>query len=70
MSDRIEIRTLTDIAALSPDEFMRFLPDLVIWHSLAHEALDLGAYEATMIWVDDGKNELLPSVIEVTNGKA
>lgn len=53
MNEKI-ITTLEDIAKLTPDEFERFLPDLLEWYKLKQH------YPSPLTpphlhWVDDGK---------------
>jgi hypothetical protein len=56
-----EIRTLMDFLALTQEERVRFIPDLLTW-AAAIDALnadeELKAYvpeEPYVIWIDDGK---------------
>lgn len=55
--------TLAEIAALTPEEFGRMLPDFVIWHryaSAAHIAAETVSQGFT--WIDDGRPGELHSV--------
>ncbi len=61
MSNQREIKTIADIAELTPDEFERFIPDLILWHStLGQIQSQLGCelQEVGLLWLDDGANEL------------
>jgi hypothetical protein len=61
------IKTLNDIAALSPDEFTRFIPDLIVWHEFAKEALSVGFALDGLEWNDDGRQGVITHV-DVTVG--
>lgn len=64
------IRTLRDIAQLTPDEFQRFLPDFAAWHEFAHAAEQMGfAYSTGMQWVDDEKAGVITHVDLTHDGK-
>ena len=64
------IRTLRDVAQLTPDEFQRFLPDFAAWHEFAHEAEQIGfAYSPGMQWIDDGRAGVVDHVDLTHNGK-
>jgi hypothetical protein len=58
------IKTLQDIAQLTPDEFQRFLPDFVVWHTYAQQAIKTGLLCNGINWTDDGEPGL--SYISVT----
>ena len=63
MSNKIKIEKMSDIAALTPEQFERFLPDLKTWHEYVRKPefqAIIDVLPATaMIWFDDGKNDML-----------
>lgn len=64
MTKHHEFTKLAEIAALTPEEFGRMLPDFVIWHryaSAAHIAAETVSHGFT--WIDDGRPGELHSVI-------
>jgi hypothetical protein len=62
-----EIATLQDIAALTTEEFQRFLPDLIAWHCFAKKAQLMGFASPSMQWRDDGKPGVI-SGVTITEG--
>jgi len=56
------IKTASDIAALTADEFVRFVPDLILWHRCMREVVAVAGDAASegcgILWTDDGVNEL------------
>lgn len=56
------IKTTSDIAALTADEFERFIPDLILWHRCMREVVAVAGDAAHdgcgILWTDDGVNEL------------
>lgn len=64
------ITTMADIANLTPDEFERFLPDLILWHNMATEAKKrIGDVlnEQTLQWTDDGQVECNELTLEFSD---
>lgn len=57
---------LTDLLALSPQEFDRFLPDLMAWFAFSKIIHDSGGEVERMLWIDDGRPGELDRV-EVTD---
>ncbi len=61
------IKTTDDILALSPEQFGRFLPDLVAWYELSKSAMETGLITGSVLrWLDDGKPGEIHSVDFVT----
>jgi len=51
-----EIGHITDLLALSEDEFARMLPDLCVWWRVAKSLQGIeGATNTGFVWIDDGK---------------
>lgn len=69
MNDERNLETLVDLLALKPDEFARFLPDLIVWYQFGREMQTLGAEVVSMKWRDDGRPSEIHSVIaHITEG--
>lgn len=66
MSEK-RIQTLADIAALTPDEFERFLPDLIAWHGVSTAISAIGATSLSLNWCDDGRPGIM-TYIDLTVG--
>jgi hypothetical protein len=62
MTKEHKLETLVDVLALTPDEFARFLPDLMVWHQFGREAQALGCEILGMKWRDDGRSGEIHSV--------
>jgi hypothetical protein len=62
MNDERRLETLVDLVKLTPDEFARFLPDLIVWYQFGREMQTLGAEVTGMRWRDDGKPGEIHSV--------
>jgi hypothetical protein len=62
MTAEHKIETVTDMLKLTPEEFTRFLPDLVTWYFFAQEMKGAGAKVASLTWRDDGKPGEIHSV--------
>jgi nitroreductase len=62
MTTEHKIETILDVLKLSPEEFARFLPDLVAWHEIGREMQAIGAEMTGMVWRDDGKPGEIHSV--------
>jgi hypothetical protein len=62
-----EISTLQDIAALTTEEFQRFLPDLIAWHCFAKKAQEMGFASPSMQWCDDDDPGVI-SGVTITEG--
>jgi hypothetical protein len=51
-----DIKHITDLLALDEDEFVRLLPDLMVWWKAAKAIQDIdGAVNTGFVWIDDGK---------------
>jgi len=57
-----QIHTMQDIANLTPDEFERFLPDLITWHKVAGEFAKIGFANPGMQWQDDDRPGVVTNV--------
>lgn len=55
MTKSHKFTTLAEIAALTPEEFGRMLPDFVLWHSYASTGHTVGLVALGFDWIDDGK---------------
>jgi hypothetical protein len=55
MTAEHKIETILDMLKLSPEEFARFLPDLVAWYGLGRATQELGGKMLGMTWRDDGR---------------
>jgi hypothetical protein len=62
MTAEHKIETVLDMLKLSPEEFARFLPDLVTWYAFGQEMKAIGGQVTTLIWYDDGKPGEIHSV--------
>ena len=58
----IKIETIQDIANLTPEQFKRFIPDLIKWHELIYHFSKLGLKSPGMRWIDDGKHGEINSI--------
>ena len=67
MSKEHKIHTVLDMLALSEDEFLRMVPDLITWYSWCKTAPE-GANPTGFRWVDDGKPGEVHSVMATING--
>ncbi|MEJ5030086.1 hypothetical protein [Comamonas sp. MYb69] len=62
------IKTMYDIPKLTADEFVRFIPDLIAWHSVAHSIAELADCPVddlnvnALIWTDDGRPGVVTSI--------
>jgi hypothetical protein len=55
MTQEHKLDTLVDLLKLTPDEFARFLPDLMVWHRFGRDAQVLGMEVIGLKWRDDGR---------------
>jgi hypothetical protein len=62
MTAEHKIETILDMLKLSPEEFARFLPDLVTWYAYGQEIKALGGELTGMVWRDDGREGEIHSV--------
>jgi hypothetical protein len=51
------IASLLDMLKLSPEEFARMVPDLILWHAICHSVKNVPDVEPSgrFEWHDDGK---------------
>ena len=68
MSEK-QIRTMQDIANLTPEELERFLPDLIVWHKVAGELSQFGFSVPGMQWKDDGRPGIVTHVDVIIGDK-
>ena len=57
-----EIRSINDLLQFDDEQFARMLPDLVLWHRMMRDIMELGAEPEAMAWIDDGKPGQLHSM--------
>lgn len=62
MTKEHKLETLVDLLTLTPDEFARFLPDLLAWYAFGQEMKALGGELTWMVWRDDGREGEIHSV--------
>ena len=55
MTKEHKLDTLVDLLKLTPEEFARFLPDLIVWYQSGRELQALGGEMTGLIWRDDGR---------------
>ena len=73
-----DLSRVQDMANLTPEEFMRMLPDLKAWYAFARFVKDSepSAVSHTFLWRDDGNAGVVTSVAvngvecDLTGGKA
>lgn len=66
MSTTYKLETLADILSLSPEEFFRMLPDLVVWYEFSKQFPPIdGLTKNGFLWTDDGVNEV--THVQLTN---
>lgn len=73
MTQPIKIETVSDILKLTNAEFERFLPDFKLWFYATKDVAELiqlppDSLGGSMIWTDDGKNELTSLTICAEDG--
>lgn len=62
------VKTMRDISKLTPEEFGRFIPDLIAWHSVAHAMAEFAECPVddlnvnALIWTDDGRPGVVTSI--------
>lgn len=62
------IKTMYDISKLTADEFVRFIPDLIAWHSVAHSIAEFADCPVddlnvnALVWTDDGRPGVVTSI--------
>jgi hypothetical protein len=62
MTKEHKLETLVDLFKLTPDEFARFLPDLIVWYQFGREMQTVGGQVTNLIWRDDGRSGEIHSV--------
>lgn len=68
MMAEITIERVEEILLLTPEQFERFLPDLIQWYRLAGPLARDGLLDAAaLVWCDDGKVEVSSFEIEETH---
>ena len=62
MTKEHKLETLVDLLKLTPEEFARFLPDLIVWYQFGREMQAVGAEMLGFDWRDDGRTGEIHSV--------
>ena len=62
MTAEHRVNTMADIAALTPEQFGRMLPDLIAWYEFTQAMRIDGVKTNGFVWVDDGNPGEVTSV--------
>lgn len=52
--EKINLSHVSDIAVLSREQFVRFLPDFVAWFNLIKDLEEIDAKSVSLEWIDNG----------------
>jgi hypothetical protein len=66
MTKEHHIETVADMLKLSPEEFKRMIPDLMLWYAMAHATEGRDMTHTGFRWTDDGKNGITGIVATIT----